>query len=836
MQIRRLYICFLLTTAGIDGCGRRKLPASVRNYLKPPMVVYRSHKFPSFNKLQLVLQGKDLDNIERYSRKDYRKYIYKGKIIHEANGDFTKISALNINKVYTGIRAGVAAIEVTWSLERFHPEIVNNETTNNTAESLREGPSFSNFTFKVKTSELKTCFRQLSISKSEEAVLVFTCYQWSGGPQIFLLSFLSLLGVFYLLLPPLLATLYIRSVQGKSNCCFLVPNSCEQQLLPSEDSRMTGNYLTCYLVCGVISVCVVAALITFSTMTDYALNKNNTNMVLNVNLSIRAVISLLLLAALLCFTQLTNGMKLWEFPLYKLVKPWFYFILEIKNDDDGRCCVFIMILFIPFITLELAFFLIRLVLKIFHYILFGGALYLSVRLQNLYILKTNPKFDAKELLHYGYLSHKEKIQWMSKVESYVSVIITSLKSKSLLKYLLLNNKILSKIEKIYVEPVQEVSFLHTGSITEQLGKPMMVFGDLERSVTNSFPRLRSDHDVMLVLEHLLVYNEGTQNQQEGFWLKGEVMDRGGKGEFVRIIPMVGFSKLAPHLSNKDASDFLVELLSDTFFKNGKITDAGKKLPIQMNMRELGESLNSTFVEPISNKVLITRAGPSVNMKVTGHRGLVVFDCDFLLSLPVTGWPAQAWEWRTRKRIWPNQKTVDWLASLPCHLIPKPASKGNQESWRYSFSRQEIELAIILPHEARLCYIGLKHIFKKYLVSSFSGLKSYHMLTLFFWFMEDGNHSAAFDTMLRSLLQFVAKYLRCEYIPHYFIRSINLVTVMKVDSNKNHNLKAVSKTIQEILERRNISEKYIFDEMAFHTMALNRSLHERVLRERCSDAG
>ena len=73
----------------------------------------------------------------------------------------------------------------------------------------------------------------------------------------------------------------------------------------------------------------------------------------------------------------------------------------------------------------------------------------------------------------------------------------------------------------------KVSFLHTGSIPEQFGKPLMVFDGLNRSISNSFPELRSDHDVMFVLEHIPVYEEGNENHQEDFWLKAEVMQEAG---------------------------------------------------------------------------------------------------------------------------------------------------------------------------------------------------------------------------------------------------------------------------------------------------------------------
>ena len=172
------------------------------------------------------------------------------------------------------------------------------------------------------------------------------------------------------------------------------------------------------------------------------------------------------------------------------------------------------------------------------------------------------------------------------------------------------------------------------------------------------------------------------------------------------------------------------------------------------------------------------------MKVAGHRSQIIFDCDFLLSLPLAGWPSPAMEWITRERAWPCKEVVDWLVKLPTHVIPKPRSEGDEESWRFSFSRQEIEISNILPHNARLCYIGLKIIIKKYIKTIFSGLKSYHMLTLFLWFMEEQEPHVwggkdAFNGNFKCLMKFVAKHLENDDIPHYFIRSLNLVSMMKI---------------------------------------------------------
>ena len=55
----------------------------------------------------------------------------------------------------------------------------------------------------------------------------------------------------------------------------------------------------------------------------------------------------------------------------------------------------------------------------------------------------------------------------------------------------------------------------------------MVFDGLNRSVSNSFPELRSDHDVMFVLEHIPVYAKGNENGQNDVWLKAEVKQGDG---------------------------------------------------------------------------------------------------------------------------------------------------------------------------------------------------------------------------------------------------------------------------------------------------------------------
>merc|ERR1711915_358782 len=89
----------------------------------------------------------------------------------------------------------------------------------------------------------------------------------------------------------------------------------------------------------------------------------------------------------------------------------------------------------------------------------------------------------------------------------------------------------------------------------------------------------------------------------------------------------------------------------------------------------------------------------------------------------------------RQRKWPSEEFVQRLTHLPCHVIAKPISVQDDQTWRFSFSHQELEITSAMNKNARLCYIALKLIFKKHLRQLNSGLKSYHMLTLFLWFLE-----------------------------------------------------------------------------------------------------
>ena len=130
--------CLLLAINEVDGC--RKHSSRRMRYGKPPTVVFRkSRKFPSFNKLQLVLDYKELKKNERYSSSEYRKLISDGDIVQEANGDFTKITAIGIQKTGGGSLSSILVggkgigggeTEVIWMFEKFHSQTENDNNPN----------------------------------------------------------------------------------------------------------------------------------------------------------------------------------------------------------------------------------------------------------------------------------------------------------------------------------------------------------------------------------------------------------------------------------------------------------------------------------------------------------------------------------------------------------------------------------------------------------------------------------------------------------------------------------------------------------------------------------
>merc|ERR1711915_294603 len=90
---------------------------------------------------------------------------------------------------------------------------------------------------------------------------------------------------------------------------------------------------------------------------------------------------------------------------------------------------------------------------------------------------------------------------------------------------------------------------------------------------------------------------------------------------------------------------------------------------------------------------------------------------------------------TRSRNWPSLEDVSNMKEKGCHIVPKPSYTGNDFSWRFSFSRQERDLAHLVPANARIIYLILKILFKKKWKARCNYIKSSPLKTWFLWFVE-----------------------------------------------------------------------------------------------------
>eukprot|EP00092_Neocalanus_flemingeri_P004763 GFUD01005128.1.p1 GENE.GFUD01005128.1~~GFUD01005128.1.p1 ORF type:complete len:527 (-),score=94.85 GFUD01005128.1:95-1675(-) len=336
-----------------------------------------------------------------------------------------------------------------------------------------------------------------------------------------------------------------------------------------------------------------------------------------------------------------------------------------------------------------------------------------------------------------------------------------------------------------------ITVLDTGSIPEKFGMSVWNISSsvgivrdhdmiaVDDSQTQD-PRtlLKTDHDLMFILEDLIICNN--LPNVTNFCLEIEPKSEPGSEHFVQIYT-VAQDNTKEILKNTLANDYLLKIVEGAFFTE-------KRMPSSLSKRLQNFIRENLFGLPCRNlnsstEVSILQEGPSVNMKVTllkTHK--LLLDCDFLLALPLECWPSCANEWITRTRKWPSQDTVKALTTQKCYVVAKPRFPGDDDFWRISFSKQELDLAKELPEKARHVYLRLKVLFKKKIKLVYPEMKTYHMKTAFYWWMEEQDPSQWEETnptredLLESLIQKVKFFIMSGNLPHYFIPTVNLLPV------------------------------------------------------------
>ena len=114
----------------------------------------------------------------------------------------------------------------------------------------------------------------------------------------------------------------------------------------------------------------------------------------------------------------------------------------------------------------------------------------------------------------------------------------------------------------------------------------------------------------------------------------------------------------------------------------------------------------------------------------------------------------------------------------CQAVPKSENTSDEFCWRLSFSRGEQILSQNIPETAKLAFLAVKLAWKQGLKQICKKFQSYHLKTAFYHFLEEANKGdlqrAEVEMVYKSFICFMTLLLEKQSIPHFFIRSINLL--------------------------------------------------------------
>eukprot|EP00092_Neocalanus_flemingeri_P012356 GFUD01013322.1.p1 GENE.GFUD01013322.1~~GFUD01013322.1.p1 ORF type:complete len:1573 (-),score=223.90 GFUD01013322.1:73-4233(-) len=321
------------------------------------------------------------------------------------------------------------------------------------------------------------------------------------------------------------------------------------------------------------------------------------------------------------------------------------------------------------------------------------------------------------------------------------------------------------IENIYQHKVEVVP---TGSVFEMYGKPLTAPA-LESN-------LNSDYDVMFAFKKEEFPVEIAMKNDEFL----HVFVLSDSCRLLNSIKMMDESTRSLKLSAERTRQFMKHIVKNVSIFHKESTYKEKIVKTGWNVFAF------LFNLPRIGKWTIQRtesSGPAANYLV--RQGSPMFaqdwvnrlDCDILLSFELGHWPYSAREWGTRERQWPSPEVVGLVIDSGCQIVPKEDPMGDEFSWRLSFSRGELLLSTHVSSKARDAYMAVKLFWKNNLKVECPLLRSYHLKTLFYHFLEatDNRHleMGEVKNIARDLLLFIQQSINDKTCKHYFIDTINL---------------------------------------------------------------
>ncbi|XP_066918632.1 cyclic GMP-AMP synthase-like receptor 2 [Clytia hemisphaerica] len=310
-----------------------------------------------------------------------------------------------------------------------------------------------------------------------------------------------------------------------------------------------------------------------------------------------------------------------------------------------------------------------------------------------------------------------------------------------------------------------LSTLLSGSTAERFNVPLirekflwMIKNHLNQDA------LSTDHDLM-------VYDDRTRssfdfNQQESDFFIDTMEDDIDEG-FAKI-----YSK--SHNSKVLASEYK-QLIYDAIM-NMQLKDLPFYSHSKLGAFWIRELFRARRYAPSVYKFAVTINGPAINIDMKNLEGFYLADITF--AIQCQEWPGSS-DWLIRDREWPNMEDVHRIQALGFHLVPKSQSNNDRKgkTWRFSFSKAEVELSKLINPIARKCFIALKIIAKDFLKPQCKQLKSYHLKTIFYRVVEQteqdqwtiGKIEIAFHFLLDEVIRAVIN----KDCRHFWLQQINL---------------------------------------------------------------
>ena len=155
-----------------------------------------------------------------------------------------------------------------------------------------------------------------------------------------------------------------------------------------------------------------------------------------------------------------------------------------------------------------------------------------------------------------------------------------------------------------------------------------------------------------------------------------------------------------------------------------------------------------------------------------------------------------------------------VSCLGCELVPKMGETSDIFHWILSCSRAEHYLAEKISPKQRACFLALKIYFKREFTDVCPFIRSYHLKTLFFFFLEGKSPTYWTEIserdILRNLLSMLAEFIQDNFCPHFFIADVNQWKLKNQEESKERRcqLNEGLKVLREAIAREKVEDLFL----------------------------